>query len=257
MFVSVTGTPSGIVLQNIDNRSRPSFVEMLEPGKEYVGGDVFFSKLRPQAKKLITLTDKEERIELLGKDKKKLPEGLKNAIRLFLLAAAAASEKLGWPMNGQGYKFLCHPSVRNADQEKVADRIRNYLVELTKALNDPTCSLYRKLKTSYDSLKGQTPGIPPFNSLSLMNRKRIRATRKNGGSANRWRKELLPQCYDFSEFSEELRIRRTTQNLSNQDSETDRQCRSGIAWPRYRKKHQKAYRPRVTSVAKTSYSGHL
>jgi hypothetical protein len=167
VFVSVTGTPSGIVLQNIDNRSRPSFVEMLEPGKEYVGGEVFFSKLKPQTNKLITLTDKDERIELLGKDKKRLPDGLKSAIRLFLLAAAAAGEKLGWPENGQdkGYKFLCHPSVRNADQEKVADRIRNYLVELTKALDDPTCSLYRNLKTSYDSLKVQTPGIPTFKSL--------------------------------------------------------------------------------------------
>lgn len=167
IFVSVTGTPSGIVLQNIDNKSRPSFIELLEPGKDYVGGEVFFSKPNPESNKLISLIDENERIELLGPNRNELPAGLKKAIGLFLLAAATAGRAFGWPDDGRdkGYKFLCHPSVKTADQEKIARLVRNYLVELTGAFNDPTHHLYKNLKASYNSLKKQTPAIPSFESL--------------------------------------------------------------------------------------------
>lgn len=47
IFVSVTGTPPGIVLQNTDNKSRPSFVELLAAGKDYLGGEAFFSEPIP------------------------------------------------------------------------------------------------------------------------------------------------------------------------------------------------------------------
>ena len=167
IFVSVTGTPSGIVLQNIDNQSRPSFIELLKPGKDYVGGEVFFSDANSRNNKLITLIDENERIELLGGERGELPEGLKSAIRLFLLAAAAAGQELGWPDDGKdkGYKFLCHPSVKTSDQEKVANLVRGYLVELTGAFNNTAHHLYNDLKKSYDSLKNQKPSIPLFESL--------------------------------------------------------------------------------------------
>lgn len=165
IFVSVTGTPSGIVLQNIDNKSRPSFIELLEAGKGYVGGEAFFSEQNPAKNTLITLIDENERMGLLDGESSELPEGLKNATRLFLLAAAAAGQKLGWPDDGKGYKLLCHPSVKTADQEKVADLVRKYLVDLTGAFTNTSHHLYNDLKASYDSLKKQTPSIPSFDSL--------------------------------------------------------------------------------------------
>lgn len=82
-----------------------------------------------------------------------------------MAAAAAASSKLGWPDDGKGYKFLCHPSVKTADQEKVADLVRNYLVALAGAFNDAAHPLRADLQTAYVSLKKQTPNIPPFDSL--------------------------------------------------------------------------------------------
>lgn len=163
--MSVTGTPSGIVLQNIDNKSRPAFIELLEAGPDYVGGNTFFSKNKPDTNELITLIDENERIELLGKNGKKLPDGLKSAIRYFLLAAAAAGEQIGWPEDGKGYKLLCHPSVKNADQEKVAQLIREYIVGFSDALDDNEHATYRDFEKSYDSLKKQTPTIPSLSSL--------------------------------------------------------------------------------------------
>jgi len=165
IFVSVTGTPSGIVLQNIDNKSRPSFIELLEAGKGYVGGEAFFSQQSPAKNKLITVIDENERINLLDDESSELPAGLKDAIRLFLLAAAAAGQKLGWPEDNKGYKMLCHPSVKTADQEKVADSVRKYLVDLTGAFTNTSHHLYNDIKASYDSLKRQTAGIPTLDSL--------------------------------------------------------------------------------------------
>lgn len=164
VFVSVTATPSGIVLQNIDNKSRPSFIELLKPGKNYVGGEIFFSEPNPEKNKLISLIDGNERIFLQG-DQDELPEGLKRAIRFFLLAAAAASVKWGWPEDDKGYKLLCHPSVKIKEHEKVAELIRKYLVDLTGAFTNDQHHLYNDLKASYESIKKQTPIIPSFDSL--------------------------------------------------------------------------------------------
>jgi len=152
VFVSVTGTPQGIVLQNVDSRSRPSFIELLEPGKSYVGGDVFFRVSDPSKNTLISLTDQNERGQLLAGAPQSIPEGLKKAIRFFLLAAAWASQKSGWPPD-EGYYFLCHPSVRNADQQKVDHGIRNYLNQLSPALSNTKHALYRDLKESYLEVK--------------------------------------------------------------------------------------------------------
>lgn len=162
IFVSVTGTPSGIVLQNIDSNSRPGFIELLEAGKHYVGGGIFFSGEKPN--KLVTLIAGNERIKLLGKSLA-LPEGLKNAIAFFLVAAASAGEKIGWPDDARGYKFLCHPSVTNADQEKVAKLVRQYIVELSNSIVNPTRSKLKPFAEAYASLKAQTPNIPRFDAI--------------------------------------------------------------------------------------------
>lgn len=167
VFVSVTGTPFGIVLQNIDNKSRPSFIELLKAGKDYVGGEVFFSNPRPAANSLIELIDGNERVRLLGRNGSEIPKGLKSAIRFFLLAAAAAGAKLGWPDGDRerGNKLLCHPSVKTADQEKVARLVREYLDELAFAVNDPKQPLYADLRASYRSLRKQIPTVGSFRSL--------------------------------------------------------------------------------------------
>jgi hypothetical protein len=165
IFVSVTGTPSGIVLQNIDNKSRPAFIELLEAGKHYVGGSFFFSKEKPDRNQLVTLIDGNERIKLLGKKGIDLPEGLKGAIRFFLLAAAAAGKRIGWPDDDRGYKLLCHPSVKNVDQEKVAKLVRQYIVNLSDSLADGKNTVYRDFQKSYNSLKKQTSKIPSLDSL--------------------------------------------------------------------------------------------
>ncbi len=166
VFVSVTGTPSGIVLQNADSNSRPSFIELLEPGKEYVGGEHFFGEPKGQKNKLISLIDMNERIELLGGEGNEIPNGLKRAIRFFLLATTTASQKLGWPKDGTGYKLLCHPSVKIADQEKVANLVRAYLNDIAGAFTNPSHHLHNDLEKSYEELKKQIGNLASFETLT-------------------------------------------------------------------------------------------
>ena len=149
----------------MDSKSRPSFVELLAAGKDYVGGETFFSEKDPKENKLISLIDEDERVRLFGLKALNLPAGLKASINFVLLAAASAGEVLGWPDDGRGYKLLCHPSVKNADQDKVASIIRDYLDELASALNTPRAPLLRELKLCYQSLKKQTAWVPSFNAL--------------------------------------------------------------------------------------------
>jgi len=175
VFVSVTGTPFGIVLQNIDNNSRPSFIELLNAGRDYVGGEVFFSDPKPNTNNLISLIGENERIKLLGRNGSEIPDGLKGAIRFFLLSAAAASSKLGWPDDNRekGYKLLCHPSVKTADQEKVARLVRKYLDELAAGLGNSHSRLHIDLRASYGILRKQTATVPSFDSLVAIIRARI------------------------------------------------------------------------------------
>jgi hypothetical protein len=163
IFVSVTGTPQGLVLQSADNSSRPAFIELLEPGNGYVGGDVFFQS-EPSNNKLISLIDEDEKITLLS-DNASIPEGLKSAIRYFFLAAAAAVIKIGWPSDNEGYKFLCHPSVKTAEQEKVNLSIISYINQIIGSLNTEQSPTYNDLQNSYSELSTSSENIPPFIEL--------------------------------------------------------------------------------------------
>jgi len=82
-----------------------------------------------------------------------------------LLAAAAAGQQIGWPDDDRGYKLLCHPSVKNADQEAVAKLVRQYIVNLSNGLADDKNPVHKDFQKSYGSLKKQTSNVPSLDSL--------------------------------------------------------------------------------------------
>ena len=82
---------------------------MLEAGKHYVGGNVFFSKEKPGTNQFVTLINGNERIKLLGKKGSNLPEGLKSAIRFFLLAASASGKRIQLARRRQRLQALMPP----------------------------------------------------------------------------------------------------------------------------------------------------
>lgn len=165
IYVSVTGTPQAIVLQNINDRTRPSFIKMLEPGKGYTGGAHFFSDVQAEYNnaRLIKLISENERIELLPKGAEaievEIPAGLKQAINYFVVSAVTAGKQIGWPE--EGYKFLCHPSVKMSDHAQVEKLMGEYINAVVDSLNDASANaeITQGLESAYNDLLAVSPDL--------------------------------------------------------------------------------------------------
>lgn len=153
VYVSVTGTPQAVLLQSADATHRPSFIVMLPPGSSYVGGNYFFNDDEPEdnPNKLISLVDDNEKEQLLDNEQP-IPVGLKESILFFLVSAAAAVIRAGVP--SKGYSYLCHPSLKNKEQDDAEKRINVYLTEIIKVLlgGDDNADILDGLEKAYEKL---------------------------------------------------------------------------------------------------------
>jgi hypothetical protein len=132
VYVSVTGTPQAVLLQSADSTHRPSFILMLPPGGSYIGGDRFFDSEEPDDNPaLIVLVARNEQQQLLNRARP-IPAGLRESILFFLVSSAAAIRNLG--LRERGYSYLCHPSLKNDEQETAENRINSFLTEVFRAL---------------------------------------------------------------------------------------------------------------------------
>jgi Z1 domain len=132
VYVSVTGTPQAVLLQSADSANRPMFIEMLPPGAAYVGGDRFVDADEPEDNPgLIRLVDQGEQAQLLNR-RRPIPRGLRASLLFFLVSAAAAIRRRGVPE--RGYSYLCHPSLKNDEQEIAEERINKFLTDVLAAL---------------------------------------------------------------------------------------------------------------------------
>mgnify|MGYP006268359241 FL=1 len=134
VYVSVTGTPQAVLLQSAESTHRPSFIVMLPAGSAYTGGDHFFETDEPEenSRHLVCLVEQAETAQLID-ETQPIPSGLRESLLFFLVSASAAILREGLPE--KGYSYLCHPSLRNADQEIAEDRINHFLMEVTKVLH--------------------------------------------------------------------------------------------------------------------------
>lgn len=154
IYLQVTGTPQSILLQSIKSGWKPYFIYYFHPGAGYMGGNFFFED--PDMKHVI-LTDNTEAKELLDDDE--FPEnGLKTALIMHLISAAHIMLNGGHVCN-----FLIHPSFRTSEHSKFAEKIGNYLNELSSAYEEEDTTAV--MKAVYDSLKSTKPDIAPFDSI--------------------------------------------------------------------------------------------
>ena len=154
IYLQVTGTPQSILLQSIKSGWKPYFIYYFRPGAGYMGGDFFFED--SELKHLI-LTDNTEAKELLDDDE--FPEnGLKTALIMHLISAAHIMINGGVVCN-----FLIHPSFKTSEHSKFAEKIGNYLNELSSSYEETeTADVMRNV---YDTLKETKPDIESFESI--------------------------------------------------------------------------------------------
>ncbi|MEX0650178.1 MAG: Z1 domain-containing protein [Candidatus Andersenbacteria bacterium] len=164
VYVSVTGTPQAVLLQSL--QARPSFIQLLPPGDPYVGGEQFFNTSTPDDNEshLIRTIPDDEREQLLDEDSP-IPSGLRQALLFFLVAAAAAHDKLGQPKENKGYQFLCHPSLKNKEQSIVEDQMRTFVDDIYKKLLTDASKIEEELKVAYNELKKTATDVPALPQL--------------------------------------------------------------------------------------------
>jgi hypothetical protein len=162
VYVSVTGTPQAVLLQSADSTHRPSFIQMLPPGNSYVGGSQFFDAEEPEDNDgLIVLVEQNEQRQLL-RHGRAIPAGLRESILFFLVSAAAAIRNVG--ITPHGYSYLCHPSLKNDEQETAEEKISAFLTTVYGALlagGQGANEIIRDLRSAYArltlTLAAQTP----------------------------------------------------------------------------------------------------
>lgn len=154
IYMEVTGTPQSILLQTAKSGWKPYFIYYFKPGNGYLGGNFFFPPDPPQH---IIFTDNDEADELMNDDE--FPEnGLKTALIMHLISSGHIMLSGGTVCN-----FLIHPSVKTSQHACFANKIGNYLNEISHSHSEPeTREVFRQ---AYLSLKDTKTDILPFDQI--------------------------------------------------------------------------------------------
>jgi hypothetical protein len=142
VFLQVTATPYGLLLQNLTNPLRPAFTRLLKPGAGYNGGESFFAATGDSATPPLVYVEETEG-QALAENPLEAPEGLQRSIAFFLVSATAHRLISGSPPRS-GYKYLCHTSVKREVHRDLSKAILSYVDEFAKHIAaDPAGALAR------------------------------------------------------------------------------------------------------------------
>jgi hypothetical protein len=164
-YLQVTATPQALFLQRPNHEYRPSFTVIADPGRDYVGGESFFSK----DSKLMRIVDVNEITVLRATNqpspKAKLPTGVKKALYTFFVGAASKIIQGA----GDGYAFLLHVSLSTKDHDFTRLLLDDFKQETISTLKNKSGTLYktllRDLQTAYDDLLTTEPGLAAFDEV--------------------------------------------------------------------------------------------
>lgn len=134
VFLQVTATPYGLLLQSLASALRPAFTSLLRPGTGYTGGEAFFEGVGDEGRPPLVFVDEDESGSVSA-DSEEVPEGLARSIAFFLLSATSHRLKTNRPPV-DGYKYLCHTSASQAVHRRLSDLIRRYVDGLASDIDD-------------------------------------------------------------------------------------------------------------------------
>lgn len=174
-FLQYTATPQAPLLINIIDSLSPEFVEVLEPGEDYVGGQTFFSVV-PSLVKMIPYED-------VPSDDNPLidpPPSLLDALRVFLVGVAAGLIQ-GRSRQNANRSMLVHPSIRTAQHQEYRVWIGRIFDEWRRLLDlpetDTDCiDFMDDFRDAYGELARTVPDLPSFNDVTRMLSRAFRLT---------------------------------------------------------------------------------
>ena len=160
-YLQYTATPQAPLLINIIDVLSPRFVEVLEPGRDYVGVLDFFQRNRALVRTIPDTEVPSAQTQLTG-----APESLREALRLFFIGVAAGSLQRASERNRS---MLVHPSRlqdRHANYFNWVSAIRSEWLRLLSADDDPDrATLLADLRASHADLAVTFAALPPFSEI--------------------------------------------------------------------------------------------
>ena len=154
LFIEVTATPQSILLQNQQSDWQPEFVQYFEAGQDYIGGNFVFTE---PASFIVRLIDEE--LEEVQDDSAVIAAGLAQAMNTYLLTCAEFALTNRQPCN-----FAIHPSVRVADHNAFADKLREHLNQIIFALNQDE-DVRAEFQEIWQDLRQTKPDIQHFDDI--------------------------------------------------------------------------------------------
>ena len=162
IFMQVTGTPQAILLQSRVSGWKPYFIHYFKPGAGYLGGNFFFSEPMPSQ---IVLTSNDEAADILDDDE--FPEnGLKSALVVHLITAAHL-----FLTGAKVCNFMIHPSMKTSDHQAFAEKIGQYLNEVSHSLDEE--STITAFQSEYNKLLVTKPDLKSFEEIMLFIRQQL------------------------------------------------------------------------------------
>lgn len=160
-YLQYTATPQAPLLINIIDVLSPRFVEVLEPGRGYVGLIDFFQRNQGLVRPI-----PDDEIPSAQNQLRGAPESLREAMRLFFIGVAAGKLLRSTERNRS---MLVHPSRlqdKHADYFNWVSAVRTEWLRLLSADGDPDqVSLLEDFQTSHANLAATHPGLPAFSEI--------------------------------------------------------------------------------------------
>jgi hypothetical protein len=160
-FLQYTATPQAPLLINIIDVLSPRFVEVLDPGREYVGLIDFF-----QINRALVRTIPEDEIPSPDNELNGAPESLREALRLFLVGVAAGHLLHSLERNRS---MLVHPSrlqERHANYFHWVSAVRSDWLRLLQDESDPDrVTLLNDFRRAHANLSTTYPNLPGFDQI--------------------------------------------------------------------------------------------
>jgi hypothetical protein len=182
-LLQYTATPQAPLLINIIDTLSPNFVEVLDPGADYTGGQQFFGS-HNRLVRIIPPNQVPTRTNQLQAP----PESLLEALRVFLLGVAAGLMLDGGAGNRS---MLVHPSHGTTQHRDFHTWITDIFEEWRRVIrlpaNDPDrAELLAAFRIAHEDLQSTEPGIPAFDELipwlsSAFNRTSIEEVNRRRG----------------------------------------------------------------------------
>lgn len=142
IYLQVTGTPQALFLQSMSSGWHPYFTYYFKPGKNYLGGDFFFSK------------DKTTCITYIDNLKNPLHEA-------FIHHVVASAQTL--LVGGKVCNFLIHPSVRKAVHSNFETEVRKVLSLCKESLHEE--KFKKEIYAAYETMIPLKSNLLPFDDI--------------------------------------------------------------------------------------------